>query len=361
MENLVSFERLHSTYSNKKVFITGHTGFKGAWLMACLHQMGAVIKGFALEPAYENGLFNVLSPLKFGESVIADIRDRERLKSEILSFEPEFVFHLAAQPLVRRSYEIPAETFDVNVTGTANLLEAVIGLKKKCSVLVITTDKVYDNTEEDILYKESDSLGGYDPYSASKACAEIAVTSFRNSFFNSNNYASHQHAVASVRAGNVIGGGDWNKDRLVPDIVKSLMMPEVIKIRNPQAIRPWQHVLEPIAGYLTLGAMLNENPERYSEAYNFGPLPDDHLSVQEFVQKAIEHWGVGAWEDISDPGQPHEAGVLKLDISKASSELGWKPKLKAAQAIEWTLSWYKRGLDKQAAHTLEQIKEYFSL
>lgn len=361
MENLVSIEPLQTAYRNKKVFITGHTGFKGAWLLACLHQMGAVVKGYALEPVYENGLFSVLSPMNMGDSVIADIRDRKRLKTEILSFEPDFIFHLAAQPLVRQSYEIPAETFDVNVTGTANLLEAVIDLPKKCSIVVITTDKVYHNTEQNILYKETDILGGYDPYSASKACAEIVVASFRNSFFNTHNYASHQHALASVRAGNVIGGGDWNKDRLVPDIVKSLMSPEVIKIRNPKAIRPWQHVLEPIAGYLTLGSLLHHEPEKYSQAYNFGPFPDDHLTVEEFVEKAIEIWGVGRWEDVSDPDQPHEAGVLKLDIEKATTELGWKPRLTASKAIEWTLAWYKRRLENQAAHTLEQIKEYFSL
>jgi CDP-glucose 4,6-dehydratase len=361
MENLVSLQRFESFYKGKKVFITGHTGFKGAWLMACLHQIGAITKGYALEPTYENGLFSILEPLKMGESVIADIRDRQRLKEETLSFQPDFIFHLAAQPLVRRSYEIPAETFDINVTGTANILEAVISLQKKCNVIVITTDKVYENKEQNIMYKETDTLGGYDPYSASKACAEMVVSSFRNSFFNNKNYPGHQHAIASVRAGNVIGGGDWNKDRLVPDIVKSLMLPEVIKVRNPKAVRPWQHVLEPVAGYLLLGNLLHDNPGKYSEAYNFGPLPDDHLSVQEFVDKAIASWGVGAWKEISDLNQPHEAGLLKLDVSKAMDHLNWKPKLNASLAIEWTLNWYKKTLDKQAAYTLDQIKEYFSL
>jgi len=361
MENLVSLQELHLHYKDKRIFITGHTGFKGAWLMACLHQLGAIIKGYALEPVYENGLFGILEPLKMGESVIGDIRDLEKLKKEIVSFQPDFIFHLAAQPLVRRSYEIPAETFDVNVTGTANVLESVIHLQKKCGVVVVTTDKVYDNKEQNIWYKETDALGGYDPYSASKACAEMVVSSFRNSFFNNTHYPIHQHSVASARAGNVIGGGDWNKDRLVPDIVKSLMIPEVIKLRNPKAVRPWQHVLEPIAGYLLLGALLNTNPEKYSEPFNFGPLPDDHLSVQELVTKAITFWRVGAWEDVSDPKQPHEAGLLKLDISKAMQELNWQPKLNATLAIEWTLNWYKQTLDKQAAFTLAQIKEYFSL
>ena len=361
MENLVSLKQLKSFYGGKKIFITGHTGFKGAWLMACLSEAGAIIRGYALAPTSENGLFNLLEPVRLGESVIADIRDRQKLQSEILSFQPDFVFHLAAQPLVRRSYEIPAETFDVNVTGTANVLEAVVSLQKKCSVVVITTDKVYENREQDILYKETDILGGYDPYSASKACAELVVNSFRNSFFNPKNHSEHLHSIASARAGNVIGGGDWNQDRLVPDIVKSLMRPEVIKVRNPKAVRPWQHVLEPIAGYLLLGKLLDENPGRYAQAYNFGPLPDDHLNVEEFVNAAISSWGVGAWEDISDPSQPHEAGLLKLDISKAMKDLGWKPKLNSSQAIQWTLNWYKKTLDKQAAYTMEQIKEYFSL
>lgn len=361
MEDLVNINYLRSFYDGKKIFITGHTGFKGAWLTACLHQTGAITKGYALAPAYENGLFSILEPLKFGESVLADIRDGQKLKDEIISFQPDVIFHLAAQPLVRRSYEIPAETFDINVTGTANMLEAVISLTKKCTVIVITTDKVYDNKELNILYKETDTLGGHDPYSASKACAELVVSSFRNSFFNISDYAFHQHAVASVRAGNVIGGGDWNEDRLVPDIIKSLLLPENVKIRNPKAIRPWQHVLEPIAGYLSLGAMLHDNPGKYSQAYNFGPQPDDHLSVEEFVVKAIASWGVGAWEDVSNTDQPHEAGILKLDISKATNDLNWRPKLNASSSIEWTLNWYKQPLDKQAAYTLDQIKEYFLL
>ena len=361
MENLVSFQEFKSFYQGRRVFVTGHTGFKGAWLMACLHQMQAILKGYALAPTYENGLFGILEPLRIGESVIADIRDRERLKQETSSFQPDFIFHLAAQPLVRRSYEIPAETFDVNVTGTANVLEAATLLKKKCTVIVITTDKVYENKEKDILYKETDVLGGYDPYSASKACAELVVSSFRNSFFNPKNYSEHQHSVASARAGNVIGGGDWNKDRLVPDIVKSLMLPEVIKVRNPKAVRPWQHVLEPIAGYLQLAKLLYQNPERYAQPYNFGPLPYDHLTVEEFVAIAIRSWGVGAWEEVSNPAQPHEAGLLKLDVSKSMNELSWKPKLNASVAIEWTLNWYKKTLYKQAAYTLDQINDYFSL
>ena len=348
-----------SYYKGKKVFITGHTGFKGSWLMACLQQAGAVVKGYALAPEYD-GLFNLIEPLQIAESIIADIRDKARLQKEINSFQPDFVFHLAAQPLVRRSYEIPAETFEVNVTGTANLLEAVSRLTSKCTVVVITTDKVYENKEQDILYKEEDTLGGYDPYSASKACTELVVNAFRNSFFNLDSYAVHQKAIASARAGNVIGGGDWSKDRIIPDIIRSLQNKEDINVRNPSAVRPWQHVLEPLNGYLLLGASLDADSNLYSKSYNFGPLPQDHLSVKELVEAAISNWGGGHWVDGSAGTQVHEAGLLKLDISRAKKELGWRPKLSASEAIEWTISWYKTPMQEQANYSFQQIKEYFT-
>jgi CDP-glucose 4,6-dehydratase len=361
MENLVSLQSLKETYQNKKVFLTGHTGFKGAWLAACLYLAGAKIKGYALAPEYANGLFNLLQPLAIMESIIADIRDKELLQKEIESFQPDYVFHLAAQPLVRRSYEIPAETFDVNVTGTANLLEAVKNLCKECTVIVVTTDKVYENKEEDILYNEEDTLGGYDPYSASKACAEIVVSSFRNSFFNPKNFDIHKKGIATVRAGNVIGGGDWSKDRIIPDIVRSLKEGRNIEVRNPIAIRPWQHVLEPIGGYLVLGSVLQKEPLKYSRAYNFGPLPQDHLYVKELVEAAIKNWGSGQWTDISDAEQVHEANLLKLDISRAMRELRWKPKLNAVQAVDWTIQWYKQPLEQQVTYTMQQIKDYLNL
>src|SRR5580698_9226018 len=226
MENLVAW------YSGKKVFVTGHTGFKGAWLIAILHRLGARMKGYALAPEYPDGLFNILEPLVSMESVIADIRDANRLQKELLEFGPDYVFHLAAQPLVRRSYEIPAETFDVNVTGTANLLEAVSRLQNECRVIVITTDKVYENKETDVAYGEEEALGGYDPYSASKACAELVVSSFRHSFFNPSTGTERGKAIASARAGNVIGGGDWSRDRIIPDIVRSLAAGAAIEVRN---------------------------------------------------------------------------------------------------------------------------------
>lgn len=348
-----------SYYKGKKVFLTGHTGFKGSWLMACLHKAGAITKGYALAPDYENSLFSLLAPLDTGESIIADIRDKERMKKEILSFQPDFIFHLAAQPLVRRSYEIPAETFEVNAVGTANLLEIVNLLPSPCTVVVVTTDKVYQNKEQDILYREDDQLGGYDPYSASKACTELVISSFRNSFFNIKKYEQHHKALASARAGNVIGGGDWSADRIIPDIVRSLQQHKNIEVRSPDAVRPWQHVLEPLAGYLQLGVLLDTEPLNYSKPYNFGPAADDHLMVRELVATAIESWGSGNWTDRSDPSQPHEAGLLKLDITRAVNELKWKPKLSARQAIAWTMDWYKQ--EQQADFTFQQINNYFSL
>jgi len=362
MENLVSQTvDITSIYSNKKVFITGHTGFKGAWLMALLHKLGATIKGYALAPEYDNGLYSRLLPLNIAENVIADIRDRQRLKEEIINFQPDFIFHLAAQPLVRRSYEVPAETFDVNVTGTANVLEALAGLQKNCVAVVITTDKVYENIEQHVLYTETDILGGYDPYSASKACAELVINSFRNSFFNIARVSEHGKAIAAVRAGNVIGGGDWSKDRILPDIVRALANGDAIKVRNPYAVRPWQHVLEPLYGYLLTAALLQKNAAQYSGAYNFGPQPADHLPVSEFVEVAIKAWGEGEWIDVSDPNAVHEAGLLKLDIRKALGTLGWRPKLDAQAAIEWAVNWYRQPAEMQAGFTFEQIQNYLAI
>jgi CDP-glucose 4,6-dehydratase len=354
--------QLEKYYTNKKVFVTGHTGFKGAWLCAVLNILHAQVKGYALAPEFENNLYNIIQPAIKINSVIADIRDKNQLQKEIESFQPDYIFHLAAQPLVRRSYQIPAETFDVNVIGTANVLEAVVNLKKKCTVVVITTDKVYENKEDNsILYKENDALGGYDPYSASKACAELVISSFRNSFFNIKNYATHQKAIASARAGNVIGGGDWNKDRIIPDIIRSLKNNQPIKVRNPNAVRPWQHVLEPLTGYLLLGGLLNDEPQKFSKPYNFGPLPNDHLTVKGLVETAIKIWRKGEWKDISNKDEPHEAGLLKLSIERAQKELNWQPELNAQQAIEWSINWYKKAAEMQAAYTFQQINSYFKL
>jgi CDP-glucose 4,6-dehydratase len=356
---MVSREQLEKAYRGKKAFLTGHTGFKGAWLMACLQQAGAEVRGYALPPEQELGLFSVLGPLEGVASILADIRDKDRLKHELLSFGPDYVFHLAAQPLVRRSYEIPAETFDINVTGTANLLEAAAASPAPCSIVVITTDKVYENKETDRLYAENDALGGYDPYSASKACAELVVSAFRRSFFHPNAVNKHGKGIASARAGNVIGGGDWSRDRIIPDIVRSLQHEQPVEVRNPASVRPWQHVLEPIGGYLQLGSLLRQAPDRYGRAYNFGPKPEDHLSVKELVETAIATWGHGSWLDRSAPGAPHEAGLLKLDISLAAQDLRWTPRLDARQAIQWALDWYRQPAGKRAAYTFQQINSYF--
>lgn len=360
METVVNLNTLEKYYKGKKIFLTGHTGFKGAWLMAWLHQLGAIIKGYSLEPDYKESLFNFIQPLVFAESIIADIRNKEKLQKEILAFQPDYIFHLAAQPLVLRSYKIPAETFEVNVIGTANLLDALKLLEKKCTVIVITTDKVYENKEEDILYNEMDVLGGFDPYSASKACAELVVNTYRNSFFKINSFDNHNKAIATVRAGNVIGGGDFSEDRIIPDIVNALKNKKIIEVRNPNAVRPWQHVLEPLGGYLLLGGLMHELPENFSGVYNFGPRPLDHLTVKELVELSIYIWGSGEWKNSNEINKLHEATILMLDIGKAKNKLKWQPKLNATEAIEWTINWYKTK-ENITEFTIGQIREYMNL
>ena len=359
MENLVIPSQL-SYYKDKRIFITGHTGFKGSWLTACLYLAGAKIKGYSLAPEYEGGLYQLIRPF-FEEDVIADIRDKVRLAEEIKNFQPDFIFHLAAQPLVRRSYQIPSETFEVNVIGTSNLLESIISFDQMCTVLIVTTDKVYENKENGTLYSEDDQLGGYDPYSASKACAELVVSSFRNSFFNPDQYEIHRKAIVSVRAGNVIGGGDWSEDRIIPDIVKALISKEYVNVRNPNAVRPWQHVLEPLSGYLLLSTLIDSQYQKYSKVFNFGPEPDDHLTVEELVDTAIKIWGNGSWRDVSNKNEPHEANLLKLNIERAKKELNWYPKLRAKTGVEWTINWYKTIPAERLDYTLKQIKQYFAL
>jgi CDP-glucose 4,6-dehydratase len=360
MESLVNQHTLEKLYKGKKVFVTGHTGFKGAWFITWLHLLGAEIKGYALLPEREESIYNIIAPHVPHESIIADIRNKEKLKKEISDFNPDFIFHLAAQALVRRSYIIPSETFEVNVVGTANLLESLIDVKHKCTTIIITTDKVYENKEEQILFIESDRLGGHDPYSASKACAEIVTQSFSKSFFNAGNIKVHQKIIATARAGNVIGGGDWSTDRIIPDIVKHLQEEKAIPVRNPDAVRPWQHVLEPLGGYLLAGGLLNED-SRLSRIYNFGPEIKDHLTVKQLVEIAIDCWGKGDWRNLSDKMQPHEAGILKLDINLAKKELKWHPKLNSKSAIQWTIDWYKQKKNNLYEFTLQQIKNYQSL
>jgi CDP-glucose 4,6-dehydratase len=355
-------EKLQQIYKGKKVFLTGHTGFKGAWMLKTLSLLGADVKGYALAPQTKDDLFHLIDGDSICTSVLADLRDKERLREEIVSFQPDFVFHLAAQPLVRLSYEIPAETFEVNVIGTANVLDGVCLLKKKCQVVLITTDKVYHNNEWIYPYRENDRLGGYDPYSASKACAELLIDSYRNSFFNSKTYDTHQKSIAVARAGNVIGGGDWSKDRLIPDIAKALALETQVVIRNPNSVRPWQHVLEPVTGYLMLGAHLTVKPIQFSQAYNFGPNLSDALSVEDMLKLAIASWGKGEYKVEKEEGQPHEAGLLKLDISKVISELKWQPKMNAEKAVSMTMDWYSeftRNKKNISEFTAVQIDNFF--
>lgn len=353
---------LKSTYNGKKVFLTGHTGFKGSWLLQIFNLLGAEVKGYALSPSPALNLYGALNSDSRCQSIIADLRDRDRLIKEIADFQPDFVFHLAAQPLVRLSYQIPTETFEVNAIGTANLLDGIRLLEKPCNVVLITTDKVYHNYEWHYPYRENDRLGGYDPYSASKACAELVIDSYRNSFFNTSVYSQHKKAIAVGRAGNVIGGGDWSKDRLIPDIVRALSASESVLVRNPDSVRPWQHVLEPLFGYLLIGTQLVSDPVFYAQAYNFGPAASDALSVKQMLELTIECWGGGQYNTVGNHNQPHEAGLLKLDISKAVAELKWHPKMSAQQAVKLTIEWYKAFYNNVdiVNYTNNQILSFFN-
>jgi CDP-glucose 4,6-dehydratase len=352
----MNYQHLEHYYSKKRVFVTGHTGFKGSWLLNWLHLLGAQVKGYALAPVNQFDHYNAIEGDYLCDSVIGDIRDKERLTHEIAEFEPDFIFHLAAQPLVRPSYEIPSETFQVNAIGTAHVLDAVRLLKNKCVVILITTDKVYENKEWQFPYRENDKLGGHDPYSASKACAELIINSYRNSFFNISNYHLHKKSISSARAGNVIGGGDWAKDRIVPDIVRALSNQNIISIRNPDSVRPWQHVLDPIGGYLHLGAKMADHPEIYGDSWNFGPFPEDNLTVENLVQLAIKSWGKGNYDIVDNQNQPHEAGILKLDISKSLNLLHWRPKYSAVKAIEATFEWYTKSNSNSPLSTVTETQ-----
>ena len=351
-------QRLLDNYKGKKVFVTGHTGFKGSWMLSVLKTLGANVKGYALAPEGSPNLYDLIDGDHLCSSVVEDIRHKEKLEEEIQKFQPDFIFHLAAQSLVRVSYDKPVETFETNVLGTTYLLEAVRKLNKQCSVVVVTTDKVYENRETWDAYKENEPLGGFDPYSSSKAAAEIVTASYRKSFFNPDQYASHYKSIASARAGNVIGGGDWATDRIIPDLVRAFSKDETLIVRNPESVRPWQHVLEPVCGYLLLGAMMHQSPEKFDTAFNFGPMEADNLRVRELVEKSLKIWGSGAYEEQVDKNAPHEAGLLRLDIGKAMKELGWKPRWNSEKALEMTLNWYKNYKADPLAITESQIEEY---
>lgn len=361
VEKLVSMEYknlFEQTYQGKKVFLTGHTGFKGTWLLSWLRILGAEIKGYALEAESPSDLYNFVQAHEKCESVIADIRDFERLEKEILEFKPDFIFHLAAQPLVRKSYDQPLYTFEVNVSGTINILQAIKGLKKKCTVIVVTTDKVYENNESGRPFEVDDKLGGYDPYSASKAMAELAVSCYRNSFFTVQSYENHKKAIASVRAGNVIGGGDMSMDRIIPDIIRAIENGNVVELRKPNSVRPWQFVLEPLSGYLMLGSKLSLDVASYSSAWNFGPESDEILSVKEMTELFIGKYGKGQYQITTKENDPHEAGFLMLSIEKTIEKLGWRPKFSVAQSIEFTVKGYQQIALGNRDFIDEQISEY---
>lgn len=336
-------------YKKKRILVTGHTGFKGSWLTLFLNELGAQVMGISLAPKTSKDFYVVNHLDRICDSHICDILDFPSIQEKIIQFQPDLIFHLAAQPLVRYSYINPLDTYQTNVIGTANILEVTKNIKSKCAVVVLTTDKVYENKEWNYPYRETDRLGGRDPYSASKSCVEILVSSYQHSFFHPEKFQNHQKAIATARAGNVIGGGDWSEDRLVPDIIRAIYSDSKVIIRNPEAIRPWQHVLEPLYGYLLLGFNLYTNPIKYSGAWNFGPYPEEVLKVEEVVKTAISILGKGNYFVEEKNNAPHEATLLKLDISKALNMLHWKPQLKTNDAIIWTLNWYKESLNNPKA------------
>lgn len=346
-------------YKGKKVLITGHTGFKGSWLSIWLHQLGAEVIGIALDPFSERDNY-VLSGIKDKITDIrGDIRDGTFLKEIFQKYQPEIVFHLAAQPLVRLSYDIPVETYETNVMGTIHVMEAIRVTESVKIGIMITTDKCYENKEQIWGYRENEPMGGYDPYSSSKGAAEIAIASWRQSFFNPKEFLKHQKSIASVRAGNVIGGGDWALDRIIPDCIKALEDGNSIDIRSPKAIRPWQHVLEPLSGYMHLATKIWNEPTKYCEGWNFGPKTESIATVWDIASKVVQNYGKGELKDLSDPNALHEAKLLMLDISKAKFELGWEPRMNIDQTIELTIDWYKRYRTEDVySLCLEQIENY---
>lgn len=347
-------------WSGKKVFVTGHTGFKGGWLCLWLQRLGAEVTGYALSPPSNPSLFEVAGVAQGMKSVIGDIRDGITLSAAMREAAPDIVIHMAAQALVRRSYVDPVETYATNVMGTVHLLEAVRQTESVRALVNVTSDKCYENKELVWGYREEEPMGGYDPYSNSKGCAELVTASYRNSFFHPEKYAEHKLALASARAGNVIGGGDWAEDRLIPDILRAISAGCPVVIRNPHAIRPWQHVLEPLSGYLLLAQRLYEQGMGYAEGWNFGPRDDDAKPVQWIVEQVTQQWSEGASWQLDAGDHPHEANYLKLDCSKARMRLDWQPRWELAQTLERIVSWQRAYLKQQDMRefTIRQIISY---
>ena len=362
MDQMVNKSPFGNFYKGKRVFITGHTGFKGSWLSVLLNWLGADIYGYALEPNTNPSLYELAGVDKVVSSAIGDIRDHNFLLKVLKETRPEIIIHMAAQPLVRESYRNPRETYEINVMGTVNLLEAIRHIESVKAVLNVTTDKCYENKEWHWGYRENEPMGGYDPYSNSKGCSELVTSSFRSSFFNPKEYKNHGVAIASARAGNVIGGGDWAEDRLIPDFMRAIFKGEKVKIRSPYAIRPWQHVLEPLSGYLALCEKLYSTGTAFAEGWNFGPDDSDAKNVEWISNKICELWGKGASFEIDTNPQPHEASYLKLDCSKAKSELGWAPGWDIETTLKSIVDWNKTFLavGNMRAETEKQIIDYFA-
>lgn len=358
-----SLESMVKNWNSRRVFLTGHTGFKGGWLALWLSKLGAVVRGYALDPSTQPNLFTLASVGNVVDDVRGNIGDYAQLEASIRDFAPDVVLHMAAQPLVRRSYSDPVGTYATNVMGTVHVLEAVRKTPSVRAVVCVTTDKVYQNQEWVWPYRETDPLGGYDPYASSKACAEIVSAAYRTSFFPAERLHEHQVALATARAGNVIGGGDWSEDRLIPDLARGFFTGTPVLIRRPNAIRPWQHVLEPLRGYMMLAERLLAQESACASSYNFGPVQDDSWPVERIAKKLAEMWGNGAscLRD-SDPGV-HEAHYLRVDASKARLELGWEPRLNIETALEWTINWYRAWHEgkNMAEFTGEQIEKYVEL
>lgn len=368
MENMVDPKALFSgVYAGKRVLVTGHTGFKGSWLYYWLNDLGAEVCGYALDVPYSPSHFSLLSGGKAAgkqfspkqKSVIGDIRDFEKVKETILDFQPEIIFHLAAQPLVRYSYREPIETFSTNVIGSLNVYEAARACPSVKSIVSITTDKVYENNEWVWGYRENDRLGGKDPYSASKAAMEIMTSSYRQSYFNLENFGkNHSVLLAVARAGNVIGGGDWAEDRLIPDVVRSSLDKKTVIIRSPNSVRPWQHVLESISGYLMLGQKLIERNLKFADAFNFGPHPQDEYRVEQVVQTLKAHWPIISYQVDPPKEMPHEAGLLKLDCTKANQTLEWLPVWDVKKSLLTTISWYRAYYENALIKTQDDLANY---